>query len=106
MYLSPCLIAVIVIIIYIFMGKQNQVKIKNFIINRNKKVFIGLLIFGIIYYFMNVEGMDHEDEHSDDAGADSDADADADAAVATEEPGTAQEPEGVSEKECLLYWPF
>tara|TARA_B100000035_G_scaffold255093_1_gene224697 strand:+ start:385 stop:621 length:237 start_codon:yes stop_codon:yes gene_type:complete len=78
------------------MGKQNQVKIKNFIINRNKKVFIGLLIFGLIYYFMNIEGMDHEDEHSD---------ADADAADA-EEPGTTQEPEKVSEKECLLYWPF
>ena len=36
MYLSPCLIAVIVIIIYSVSGKQNQVKIKNFI-NKAKK---------------------------------------------------------------------
>jgi hypothetical protein len=107
MYLSPCLIAVIVIIIYIVSGKQNQVKIKNFI-NKNQKILIGLLILGGIYYFMNVEGMDHEDEHSDDADADTDADADADADADTENPDATaeQEPEGVSEKECLLYWPF
>ena len=97
MYLSPCLIAVIVIIIYIVSGKQNQVKIKNFI-NNNQKILIGLLILGGIYYFMNVEGMDHEDEHSDDSEQEPDAN--------SEQPGTAQEPEGVSEKECLIYWPF
>ena len=57
MYLSPCLIAVIVIIVYIAIGKQNQMKLKN-LVNKNQKILIGLVIVAGAYFFMNIKEWD------------------------------------------------
>ena len=64
MYLSPCLIAVIIIIAYILIGRQNQMKIKTFV-NKNQKSIIAIAVIGGVFYFMNndlIEGVDDGDE--------------------------------------------
>ena len=50
MYLSPCLIAIVVIITYILIGRQNQIKIKNYI-NQNQTIFISIIVIGSILFF-------------------------------------------------------
>lgn len=58
--LSPCMIAILVILVYIFMPKPYQSKVKAFV-NKNQNLII--LIIGA-YIYMNFEGyyegLDHD----------------------------------------------
>ena len=47
MYLSPCLIAIVLISIYILMDQKNQSKIKS-ILNKNQNILIGILVAGTL----------------------------------------------------------
>lgn len=60
--LSPCFIATLIILVYFFMPKPYQSKVKTFV-NKNQNVIIGALILAGLYYFNNFEGI-HIPEHS------------------------------------------
>ena len=124
MYLSPCLIAVIVIIVYVVMGKQNQSKLRNYV-NKNQKIFVILAIAAGLYYFMNVEGINGEgtdeetnEETNEPVESGSAESGSAESGSAESEPGPTEsgsgptesepsepEPNDPKEKECLIYWP-
>ena len=54
MYLSPCLIAIVLISIYILMDQKNQSKIKS-ILNKNQNILIGILVAGTLWYIISNE---------------------------------------------------